>query len=288
MVVASVLLRRLRLATSAATTRPTARWPVSSSSCCGCGSPTWRCCSVPSWTPNWNAAASCKPALPAERNLQLPPHDTRVIEKNEAAEEKDVERGRKAAPILAADRRSAPRSSVLAGSTSSASGPAIPTTSPRKPSPRSTTPPCSSRWTRERSRTTCRSAPGSASASSANRAIASSNWPTRRGPTTADYLQAVADWHAARADVWAALEANSARRRRRVPGLGRPVALRQHAADPRVVAVRIDFELRRHPRHHRDPGADGRHRIPLNDIGEPVLITTGRRLREYGLVGQRS
>ena len=33
--------------------------------------------------------------LPAERDLQLPPRDTRVIEKKEAAEEKDVERGRK-------------------------------------------------------------------------------------------------------------------------------------------------------------------------------------------------
>ncbi len=28
-----------------------------------------------------------------------------------------------------------------------------------------------------------------------------------------------------------------------------------------------------------------RHRIPLNDVGEPVLITTGRRLREHGLSG---
>ena len=30
-----------------------------------------------------------------------------------------------------------------------------------------------------------------------------------------------------------------------------------------------------------------RHRIPLNDIGEPVLITTGRRLAADGLRGQR-
>jgi membrane protein len=30
--------------------------------------------------------------LPAERELQLPPRDTRVLEKNEAAEEKDIER----------------------------------------------------------------------------------------------------------------------------------------------------------------------------------------------------
>jgi precorrin-6A synthase len=28
-----------------------------------------------------------------------------------------------------------------------------------------------------------------------------------------------------------------------------------------------------------------RHRIPLNEVGEPVLITTGRRLREDGLSG---
>jgi precorrin-6A synthase len=28
-----------------------------------------------------------------------------------------------------------------------------------------------------------------------------------------------------------------------------------------------------------------RHRIPLNDIGEPVLITTGRQLRATGLSG---
>ena len=28
-----------------------------------------------------------------------------------------------------------------------------------------------------------------------------------------------------------------------------------------------------------------RHRIPLNDVGEPVLITTGRQLRTHGLTG---
>ncbi|EUA30106.1 precorrin-6A synthase [Mycobacterium xenopi 4042] len=28
-----------------------------------------------------------------------------------------------------------------------------------------------------------------------------------------------------------------------------------------------------------------RHRIPLNDVGEPVLITTGRQLRAHGLSG---
>jgi membrane protein len=33
--------------------------------------------------------------IPAERELQLPPRDTRVIDKYEAAAEKDVERGRR-------------------------------------------------------------------------------------------------------------------------------------------------------------------------------------------------
>ena len=46
------------------------------------------------------------------------------------------------------------------------------------------------------------------------------------------------------------------RRRRRLPGVGRPVAVRQHAAHPRHASPqRVDFDLRRHPRHHRDPGA---------------------------------
>ena len=44
--------------TSPPTTRPTARSPESSSPCCGCGSPTWRCCSVPSSTPSSSVGAS--------------------------------------------------------------------------------------------------------------------------------------------------------------------------------------------------------------------------------------
>jgi precorrin-6A synthase len=33
------------------------------------------------------------------------------------------------------------------------------------------------------------------------------------------------------------------------------------------------------------PGGQRLHRIPLNEVGEPVLITTGRRLREQGMKG---
>ena len=60
-------LRLLRRATSARTTRPTAPSPASSSSCCGCGSPTSRCCSGPRSTPSWSGRASCRPASQAEQ-----------------------------------------------------------------------------------------------------------------------------------------------------------------------------------------------------------------------------
>ena len=67
--------------TSPATTRPTARWPASSWRCCGCGSRTSPCCSAPRSTPSWSEAASSRPGIPAEEELQLPARDTRNIEK---------------------------------------------------------------------------------------------------------------------------------------------------------------------------------------------------------------
>ena len=50
----------------------------------------------------------------------------------------------------------------------------------------------------------------------------------------ADYREAVSDWHAARARVWAKRHRHRTGSRRRgcLPGLGRPVAVRQHAAHP--------------------------------------------------------
>ena len=35
--------------------------------CCSCGSPTWPCCSVASWTPSSNGAGSCRQASPPRR-----------------------------------------------------------------------------------------------------------------------------------------------------------------------------------------------------------------------------
>ena len=48
------------VATFAATTRPTARWPASSSAWCGCGSPTSRCCSARRSTPSSSVAGSSR------------------------------------------------------------------------------------------------------------------------------------------------------------------------------------------------------------------------------------
>ncbi len=101
------------------------------------------------------------------------------------------------------------------------------------------------------------------------------------------YREVVADWHAARATVWAA----AIDRELGPDGVGAFLAW----GDPSLYdsTLRI-LEL---VRHHVDidydvvPGVTAiqaltaRHRIPLNDIGEPVLITTGRQLRESGLEG---
>ncbi len=102
-----------------------------------------------------------------------------------------------------------------------------------------------------------------------------------------DYRQAVADWHAARAAVWAdAIEAELA-----PGGVGAFLAW----GDPSLydstlrilesVAARVDIDYDVVPGITAIQALTARHRIPLNDVGEPVLITTGRQLRESGLPG---
>jgi precorrin-6A synthase len=102
-----------------------------------------------------------------------------------------------------------------------------------------------------------------------------------------DYRQAVADWHAARARVWAqAIETEL--------GSGEVGALLAWG-DPslydstlrilEMVSVHVDFEFDVIPGITAIQALTARHRIPLNDVGEPVLVTTGRQLREHGLCG---
>lgn len=102
-----------------------------------------------------------------------------------------------------------------------------------------------------------------------------------------DYTAAVADWHAARARLWA--EAITAELE--PDGVGAFLAW----GDPSLYdsTLRILDEVARHVdlRYDVIPGITAiqaltaRHRIPLNDVGEPVLITTGRQLRSNGLTG---
>lgn len=102
-----------------------------------------------------------------------------------------------------------------------------------------------------------------------------------------NYQQAVSDWHAARAQIWAAAIESE------LPpgGVGAFLAW----GDPSLYdsTLRILDAVAAHTEITYDviPGITAiqaltaRHRIPLNDIGEAVLITTGRQLRAAGLTG---
>ena len=102
-----------------------------------------------------------------------------------------------------------------------------------------------------------------------------------------EYRQAVADWHSARAAVWA----DAIERELAPDGVGAFLAW----GDPslydstlrilELVAQRVEISYDVIPGITAIQALTARHRIPLNDIGEPVLITTGRRLAADGLAG---
>lgn len=109
--------------------------------------------------------------------------------------------------------------------------------------------------------------------------------PTRAAD--GDYGRAVADWHAARARLWA----NAIENELGPDGVGAFLAW----GDPSLYdsTLRILDQVAEHVDLSYDviPGITAvqvltaRHRIPLNDVGEPVLITTGRQLRANGITG---
>ncbi len=114
--------------------------------------------------------------------------------------------------------------------------------------------------------------------------------PDPKRATGADYREAVSDWHAARARVWAAAIASELG----PDGVGAFLAW----GDPSLYdstlrildaikadAAEVEFTFDVIPGITAVQALTARHRIPLNDVGEPVLITTGRRLREHGLAG---
>ena len=111
--------------------------------------------------------------------------------------------------------------------------------------------------------------------------------PDPKRSTGPDYREAVSDWHAARARVWAAAIAAELG----PDGVGAFLAW----GDPSLydstlrildaVAAEVDFTFDVIPGITAVQALTARHRIPLNEVGEPVLVTTGRRLREQGLTG---
>ena len=102
-----------------------------------------------------------------------------------------------------------------------------------------------------------------------------------------EYTRAVADWHEARARLWAAAIENELG----PDGVGAFLAW----GDPSLydstlrildrVADHVDLTYDVIPGVTAIQALTARHRIPLNDIGEPVLITTGRQRRADGLSG---
>ncbi|KKB97822.1 precorrin-6A synthase (deacetylating) [Mycobacterium nebraskense] len=105
-----------------------------------------------------------------------------------------------------------------------------------------------------------------------------------------DYCEAVSDWHAARARVWAAAIAAELG----PDGVGAFLAW----GDPslydstlrildaiKAEAAELDFTFDVIPGITAVQALTARHRVPLNEVGEPVLITTGRKLRAHGLHG---
>ncbi|OBG63719.1 precorrin-6A synthase (deacetylating) [Mycobacterium sp. E735] len=111
--------------------------------------------------------------------------------------------------------------------------------------------------------------------------------PDPKRAAGSDYREAVSDWHAARARVWAdAIAAELG-----PDGVGAFLAW----GDPSLydstlrilegVATELEFTFDVIPGITAVQALTARHRIPLNEVGEPVLITTGRQLRAHGLTG---
>lgn len=109
----------------------------------------------------------------------------------------------------------------------------------------------------------------------------------KTGDDRHDYRQIVADWHERRAQLWA--EAIAAELGDGGVGAfltwGDPGVYDSTLRILDAVAARVDLDYDVIPGITAVQALTARHRIPLNDIGEPVLITTGRRLRADGLAG---
>lgn len=108
----------------------------------------------------------------------------------------------------------------------------------------------------------------------------------KRG-TAGEYREAVSDWHAARTRIWSQAIAEELG----PDGVGAFLAW----GDPSLydstlrildaAAADVEFSFDVIPGITAVQALTARHRIPLNEVGEPVLITTGRQLRQHGMSG---
>lgn len=105
-----------------------------------------------------------------------------------------------------------------------------------------------------------------------------------RDRSAAAYVEAVEDWRRRRADVWEALIGDELADGQRGAFLvwGDPALYDSTIAVIDQVAARatVAFELDVIPGISAIAALTARHRIALNRVGEPVQITTGRRLAE--------
>lgn len=111
--------------------------------------------------------------------------------------------------------------------------------------------------------------------------------PRDGGGHDAAYLRAVSKWHAARARLWATAIADELQ-----PGAvgaflawGDPSLYDSTLRILDLVAADVGISYDVVPGITAIQALTARHRIPLNDVGAPVLITTGRQLRSHGLSG---
>jgi precorrin-6A synthase len=101
------------------------------------------------------------------------------------------------------------------------------------------------------------------------------------------YREAVSDWHAARARIWAMAIATELGPDGvgAFPAWGDPSLYDSTLRILDAVAAELDVSYDVIPGITAIQALTARHRIPLNGIGEPVLITTGRQLRAGGMSG---
>lgn len=107
-----------------------------------------------------------------------------------------------------------------------------------------------------------------------------------RDPAIADYLQRVEVWHDAIAEVWQqTIAAHRPERATTKVGFlvwGDPSLYDSTMRIARRLETQVPTKIRVIPGITSVQALTAAHGVPLNDVGAPVVITTGRQLRDHG------